>query len=101
MSSPLAQPLPWDLVSDAYEAEITPQFEAYAKKAIDLAQVPRNSRVVDIATGPGTLAMLASAAGVYEGFHIRIALGQWVTGETVSAASRSHWSPASIFPMCA
>jgi SAM-dependent methyltransferase len=63
MSSPMAQPLPWDLVSDAYEAEITPQFEAYARRAIDLAQVPRNSRVVDIATGPGTLAMLASAAG--------------------------------------
>jgi SAM-dependent methyltransferase len=63
MSSPMAQPLPWDLVSDAYEAEITPQFEAYARRAIELAQVPRNSRVVDIATGPGTLAMLASAAG--------------------------------------
>lgn len=59
----MAQPLPWDLVSDAYEAEITPQFEAYARRAIDLAQVPRNSRVVDVAAGPGTLAMLASAAG--------------------------------------
>jgi SAM-dependent methyltransferase len=62
-SSPLAQPEPWTLVADAYTAEMEPQFALYARDALALAELPARGRVVDVATGPGTLAMLAAAAG--------------------------------------
>src|SRR5690349_16416687 len=62
-SSPLAQPEPWTLVADAYAAELEPQFALYARDALALSELAPSSRVVDVATGPGTLAMLASAAG--------------------------------------
>ncbi len=62
MSNPLATPVPWDLVSEAYETEVTPHFEHYARKALDLAAVPPKARVVDVACGPGTLAILAAHA---------------------------------------
>jgi SAM-dependent methyltransferase len=63
MSSPLATPGPWDLVSTAYAAEVTPAFEAFAADALRLAAPSPGSRVVDIACGPGTLAALAGRAG--------------------------------------
>ena len=62
-TSPLAQPEPWTLVADAYAAELEPQFALYARDALALAALPAGSRVVDVATGPGTLAMLAAGAG--------------------------------------
>jgi SAM-dependent methyltransferase len=62
-TSPLAQPEPWTLVADAYAAELEPQFALYARDALALAGLPAGSRVIDVATGPGTLAMLAAGAG--------------------------------------
>jgi SAM-dependent methyltransferase len=62
-TSPLAQPEPWTLVADAYAAELEPQFALYARDALARAALPPGSRVVDVATGPGTLALLAAAAG--------------------------------------
>ncbi len=62
-NSPLAFPEPWDLVADAYALELVPQFELYAKDALRLAQLPSNSRIVDVAAGPGTLSLLAAANG--------------------------------------
>jgi hypothetical protein len=32
--SPLATPMPWDLVAAAYEAEVLPQFESFAREAL-------------------------------------------------------------------
>ncbi|MBA3541920.1 MAG: class I SAM-dependent methyltransferase [Deltaproteobacteria bacterium] len=61
--SPLASPLPWDLVSTAYEAEVTPVFEGYARHALQLAAPANGTRLVDVACGPGTLAVLAAQAG--------------------------------------
>lgn len=63
MSNPLATALPWDLVSSAYAAEIVPVFEAYARDALRLAATPPGAEIVDVACGPGTLAMFAAQAG--------------------------------------
>jgi ubiquinone/menaquinone biosynthesis C-methylase UbiE len=62
-ASPMATPLPWDLVSGAYNDEVVPQFEHFARDAIRLAEAPPGSRIVDVACGPGTLSFLAAAAG--------------------------------------
>jgi SAM-dependent methyltransferase len=59
--SPLALPLAWSLVADAYAAEVVPLFEQAAEKALALAEVGPPTRVLDVATGPGTLALLAAA----------------------------------------
>ncbi|HEY5949497.1 MAG TPA: methyltransferase domain-containing protein [Kofleriaceae bacterium] len=61
--SPLAVPLPWDLVSSAYSEEVVPLFEAFSREALRLAGVPAGSRIVDVACGPGTLSVLAAQAG--------------------------------------
>jgi len=61
--SPLAMPQPWDLVAGAYAAEVVPLFEPFSRDALRLADLPRSPRIVDVATGPGTLALLAAADG--------------------------------------
>jgi ubiquinone/menaquinone biosynthesis C-methylase UbiE len=58
--SPLATPEPWDLVRDGYVSELWEQFSAYAKDALDFAQVLPGADVLDVCTGPGTLAMQAA-----------------------------------------
>jgi ubiquinone/menaquinone biosynthesis C-methylase UbiE len=57
---PLAEPLPWNLVSKDYTTELVPQFEKYAADALRVADVPAGARVLDVAAGPGTLALLAA-----------------------------------------
>ncbi|MFZ5864090.1 MAG: class I SAM-dependent methyltransferase [Nitrospirota bacterium] len=60
LPSPLATPQPWSLVADAYTAELLSQFELFARDALRLAELPRSPRIVDVATGPGTLALIAA-----------------------------------------
>lgn len=55
--------MPWDLVSTAYSEEIVPLFESFARAALQLAAPAAGARVVDVACGPGTLAVLAAQAG--------------------------------------
>ncbi len=62
-ASPLATPEPWDLVAPAYAAEALPYFEVFAREALAHAALGPGSRVVDVAAGPGTLSLLAAAAG--------------------------------------
>lgn len=59
----MATPMPWDLVSSAYADEIVPMFERYATDALRLAAPATGVRIVDVACGPGTLAMLAAQRG--------------------------------------
>jgi SAM-dependent methyltransferase len=54
---------PWDLVAAAYTADALPYFETFAREALRLAAPPPNARIVDVAAGPGTLSLLAAAAG--------------------------------------
>lgn len=61
--SPLATPFAWNLVATDYAKDIVPVFTYYAKEAVAMAGVSAGSRVLDVATGPGTLAFVAAAAG--------------------------------------
>jgi SAM-dependent methyltransferase len=61
--SPLASPEPWNLVADGYVSDIVPLFEKYAEAALDLADLAPTSWVLDVACGPGTLALLAAQRG--------------------------------------
>jgi SAM-dependent methyltransferase len=60
---PLATPEPWNLVSDGYSAELIPQFSLYAADALELADLPPSPSILDVATGPGTLALMAASRG--------------------------------------
>lgn len=61
--SPLATPLPWDLVADNYAAETAPFFAEFARVALEMARLERGERSVDVAAGPGTLSLLAARLG--------------------------------------
>jgi ubiquinone/menaquinone biosynthesis C-methylase UbiE len=58
--SPLASPEPWDLVRDGYVEELWDQFSLFARSALELADPPKNADVLDVCTGPGTLAVQAA-----------------------------------------
>ena len=62
-ASPLATAEPWDLVAGAYTAELIPMFEVFARAALAAAALPAGASIVDVAAGPGTLSLLAAAAG--------------------------------------
>ena len=56
----LSSVTPWDMVAEGY-AEITMKlFQGYTDKALELAPLTKQSRIVDIACGPGTLALSAA-----------------------------------------
>jgi ubiquinone/menaquinone biosynthesis C-methylase UbiE len=56
----MASPEPWDLVSAGYVAELWEQFSLYAKDALDLVAAKPGADVLDVCTGPGTLAVQAA-----------------------------------------
>jgi ubiquinone/menaquinone biosynthesis C-methylase UbiE len=58
VASPLSLPEPWDLVAAGYVAENLASFEAFAREALNL--VPAEGDVLDVAAGPGSLAMQAA-----------------------------------------
>ena len=65
--SPISLASTWDLLADDYTREVAPVLTHYAHEALRLAQqvepaaAPR--KIVDVAAGPGTLALLAAARG--------------------------------------
>jgi SAM-dependent methyltransferase len=61
--SVLATAEPWDLVAAAYTTEALPYFEVFSREALRLAALPERARVADVAAGPGTLSLMAAAAG--------------------------------------
>lgn len=64
-SSPLASPESWDLVDDGYAELVAPVLAHYARDAITLAAPTRDARVLDVAAGPGTLALIAAKQVAY------------------------------------
>lgn len=58
--SPLATPLAWNLVSAGYVQDNVEHFIAYARDALDLAAVRSGDRILDVAAGPGSLAIQAA-----------------------------------------
>ena len=61
--SPLASPKPWDLVADGYTADVLPISEYFAREALRLASLPPSPHIVDVAAGPGPLALTAAREG--------------------------------------
>lgn len=61
--NPMAVAATWDSVADAYAEHVAPVLENYAREALKLAAVPPASDIVDVAAGPGTLALLAAEQG--------------------------------------
>lgn len=56
----LALPAPWNDVADGYTSELVPFLSHYAQDAIAVAALPPDAHVLDVAAGPGTLALLAA-----------------------------------------
>jgi ubiquinone/menaquinone biosynthesis C-methylase UbiE len=54
---PLAVPEPWTLVSEGYAAHAHEVMLPFSRHAIALAAPSRDARVLDVATGPGVLAL--------------------------------------------
>ncbi len=63
-AGPLSTVEPWNLVADAYAAELVPQFERYSRDALRLSQLSPGAHILDVAAGPGTLSLLAASVGV-------------------------------------
>lgn len=58
--NPLSLPGAWNEVAEGYAAELLPVFELYSADALALAKLPPRASVIDVAAGPGTLALLAA-----------------------------------------
>jgi SAM-dependent methyltransferase len=56
-------PRTWNLVAPGYSAEIVPAFSRFAEDALELGHLVPGERVLDVATGPGTLALAAARTG--------------------------------------
>lgn len=64
MSNPLAVASTWDIVAFDYAEVTAPFFGNFAQSALDAVALAPASRVLDIAAGPGTLALLAATRGM-------------------------------------
>jgi ubiquinone/menaquinone biosynthesis C-methylase UbiE len=51
------------MVAEAYASELVPMFEMFSAEALKLAGVTAGMKVLDVATGPGTLALMAAGKG--------------------------------------
>lgn len=57
MFNPLSTVTPWSLVAEGYRKSTQPFLEQYSLKAIELIQPTKHDTALDVATGPGTLAI--------------------------------------------
>jgi ubiquinone/menaquinone biosynthesis C-methylase UbiE len=57
------EPRTWNLVAPGYAAEIATTFSSFANDALELAGLRPAERALDVATGPGTLAVPAARLG--------------------------------------
>jgi len=60
--NPLSASEPWNLVADGYAETTMLVFEEFADEAIAACKLKPNSTVLDVACGPGTLALRRDAA---------------------------------------
>ncbi|MFE2998560.1 class I SAM-dependent methyltransferase [Nocardia sp. NPDC059246] len=58
--NPLAAPGPWDQVAESYDDVVSDMMRPFAIRALESAELSGRSRVIDVATGPGVLALLAA-----------------------------------------
>jgi SAM-dependent methyltransferase len=63
LAETMSVPRTWNLVAPGYAVEIVPMFSRFAADALALARLAPGERALDVATGPGTLALAAARAG--------------------------------------
>ncbi len=63
--NPLAAPRLWNAVAEGYSREIGPHFARYGEDALLLAGVGPGSQVIDVACGPGAVALAAARRGAH------------------------------------
>jgi ubiquinone/menaquinone biosynthesis C-methylase UbiE len=59
-TGPMQLPATWDLVAEGYAVEVPVQFGPFLEEAARIAGITKDSRVLDIATGPGSLAFVVA-----------------------------------------
>lgn len=60
MTVSLVTPDAWDRVGQGYTSRFTPTLAAYARTALSLVEPAADAHILDVAAGPGTLALLAA-----------------------------------------
>ncbi len=56
-------PPTWDAIAESYERKMMGQMTACAQDVLRLAHIAPGEQVLDVATGPGTFAVVAARAG--------------------------------------
>jgi len=56
----LSSVTPWDMVAEGYSESTMKMFEGYAEQALAMTDLNKNSCILDIACGPGTLSLMAA-----------------------------------------
>lgn len=59
----LTAPRLWNVVAEEYSREIAPHFASYGEDALLLARAGPTSKVIDVACGPGAVALAAARRG--------------------------------------
>ncbi|TQM29518.1 class I SAM-dependent methyltransferase [Nocardia bhagyanarayanae] len=59
--NPLAAAEPWDLVADGYAESALAIMAPFSDRALELADLPADAHIIDVAAGPGTLSLPAAA----------------------------------------
>jgi ubiquinone/menaquinone biosynthesis C-methylase UbiE len=52
---------PWDLVAEGYAETTMKLFRSYTEKALEVANISKESAILDVACGPGTLPLVAAS----------------------------------------
>ena len=81
----------WNLTPDIYDRVWTPILREYSIGCIERAGVRHGTRVIDVATGPGTAALLASECTGENGFVLGVDISdRFIEVATAAAAARSN-----------
>src|SRR3954452_3536509 len=59
-SGMLGVPAVWDAIASGYAEDVTPFFARYAEEALRWLSPASTARVVDVASGPGTMTFLVA-----------------------------------------
>lgn len=89
-NNPLSVSEPWNLVADGYAETTMLVFEQYADEAIAASKLKTGATVLDVACGPGTLALrLAHTAGKVHGIDFSEAMLD-IFKKQIEAAGHNH-----------
>ena len=81
----------WNLTPDIYDRVWTPVLREYSIGCIERAGVRPGDRVIDVATGPGTAALLASERAGESGFVLGVDISdRYIEVATAAAAARPN-----------